>query len=425
MIRPDREPPDMEGYEKAGGYAALRKAVKEMSPEEVVSVVKDSGLRGRGGAGFPTGTKWQFMAPVKEARRPRYQICNADEMEPGAFKDRMLMEGNPHQLIEGMIIASYAVRADISYLFIRRAYALAAERLERAIGEAYGRGYLGRDILGSGFSLEMHLHRSAGRYMCGEETGLMNSLEGKRATPRAKPPHATSCGLWGRPTAINNAETLSNVPHIVKNGAGWYRGLGLGRDAGTKIYGVSGRVRNPGAWELPMGTPLRELIEEHAGGMKEGYRFRAAMPGGASTEFLLEESLDVAMDFESVPEAGSRLGTGTVIVLDDRRCPVGALHNLMTFFARESCGWCTPCREGLPWIRETLKAIEYGDGREEDLEMLGSHAGLLGPGHTFCLLAPGAMEPLKSGVRHFREDFERHIRERRCPWRAAQGAGRV
>jgi NADH-quinone oxidoreductase subunit F len=415
-MRADGEPLDIKEYEKSGGYRALRKALKEMAPKEIVAAVSESGLRGRGGAGFPTGKKWSLMAPPDDRRRPRYQICNADEMEPGTFKDRILMEGNPHQLIEGMTIASYAVQADISYLFLRWAYKLSAARLKRAIGEAYDKGYLGKNIMGSGFSLELRLHVSAGRYMCGEETGLLNSLEGRRATPRARPPHSTTSGLWGKPTAINNVETLCNVPHIVANGAQWHRDLGI-TAPGTKLYGVSGRVKSPGAWELPMGTTMRELVEEHAGGMMEGYGLRAAIPGGASTEFVLEKDLDVNMDFDSVQKVGSRMGTGTMIVLDDRKCPVAALLALMKFFSRESCGWCTPCREGLPWIVEILEAVEAGRGEPEDIELLADQAKLLGPGHTFCLLAPGAMEPLGSGVKYFREDIERHIKDRRCPWK--------
>jgi NADH-quinone oxidoreductase subunit F len=289
--------------------------------------------------------------------------------------------------------------------------------LTRAIAEAYQAGYLGRNILGSGYSLELHLHTSAGRYMCGEETGLLNALEGKRATPRARPPFPQVSGLWGKPTIVNNVETLCNVPHIVNHGPAWYKGLSRSEDAGTKIYGVSGKVKRPGAWELPMGTTVREILEEYAGGVRDGLRFRGVLPGGASTDFLVEEHLDVKMDYGSVQKAGSRLGTGTMIVLDDQTCPVGMTQNLAQFFAQESCGWCTPCREGLPWTAQLLRAIEEGQGQPEDLELLAHHARFLGLGHTFCALAPGAVEPLQSALKYFREDFERHIRERRCPWR--------
>lgn len=416
-IRPDRVPLSLKEYEAAGGYQALRKALKEMSPKDVQKIVTDSNLRGRGGAGFPTGQKWSFIPMGEDAPRPKYLICNADEMEPGTFKDRLLLEGNPHQLLEGMIISAYAIQADVSYIFMRWAYKLAAARLEKAIAEAYENNYLGKNILGSGYSLDMYLHTSAGRYICGEETALLNALEGKRATPRAKPPFPQVCGLWGRPTVVNNVETLSNVSHIVKNGPDWFKGLSVSSDSGTKLYGVSGKVKRPGAWELPMGVTIRELIEEHAGGMREGFRFRSVIPGGASTEFLVEEHLDVKMDYDSVQKAGSRLGTGTMIVIDDKTCPIGAMHNLEVFFARESCGWCTPCREGLRWIEQTLHAIENGEGEPGDIQVLEEQCRRLGPGNTFCALAPGAVEPLQSGLKIFREDFERHIREKRCSWK--------
>jgi len=414
-IKKDRKPLNLGEYERAGGYQAAHKALKTMTPEEVIRGVKDSRLRGRGGAGFATGMKWDLMP--KDAPHPRYLVANADEMEPGTFKDRILLEGGPHQFLEGVIISSYAIQADISYIFLRLEYSLAAERLERAIAEAYDNNYLGKNIFGSGHNLEVRLHTSAGRYMCGEETALLNSLEGRRLIPRAKPPYATSVGLWGKPTAVNNVETLCNVPHIILNGAAWFRGLSRSEDGGTKIFGVSGRVKNPGAWELPMGTTIREILEDHAGGMRDGFRLRGIIPGGASTDFLLEEHLDAKMDFDSLQKFGSRMGTGTMIILDDRTCPVGMVLNLERFFARESCGWCTPCREGLPWIVNMLEAIEDGRGLPEDIDVLQEQASLLGPGMTFCALAPGAMEPLQSALRHFRTDFDRHIIGQSCPWR--------
>jgi NADH-quinone oxidoreductase subunit F len=414
-IRPD--PLDLKEYKKAGGYQSVQKALKGMTPKGVQEVVKNSNLRGRGGAGFPTGMKWSFVPMSDDAPGPKYIIVNADEMEPGTFKDRLLMEGNPDQLVEAVIAGGYAIQADIAYIFLRREYTRAAQLLKKSISEAYHAGYLGRDILGSGYSLELHLHVSEGRYMCGEETALMNALEGKRAIPRAKPPFPQVSGLWGKPTVVNNVETFANIPHIINNGAEWYHGLSLSNDDGTKIYGVSGRVKRPGSWELPMGTPMREIIEEHAGGMRYGYKLRGIIPGGASTDFLLEEHLDVKMDFDSVQKLGSRLGTGTMIILDDKTCPVGMVLNLETFFARESCGWCTPCREGLPYIVHLLEAIESGKGRFEDIAILEEHCRLLGPGNTFCALAPGAVEPLQSALKYFREDFERHIRRKRCPWK--------
>lgn len=416
-IRPDREPPSLKEYEQAGGYQAVRKALQSLSPQETQALVKNSNLRGRGGAGFPTGMKWSFVPMGDDAPHPKYLVANADEMEPGTFKDRLLMEGDPHQLIEGMIVGAWAIQADVAYIFLRSEYKLPERRLRKAIAEAYAGGYLGKNILGSGYSLELHLHVSAGRYMCGEETGLLNALEGKRATPRSKPPYPQVSGLWGQPTIVNNVETLCNVPHIINHGPAWFKGLSLSGEDGTKIYGASGKVKRPGAWELPMGTTIRELLEEHAGGMRDGLKFRGVIPGGASTDFLIEEHLDVKMDFESVQKAGSRLGTGTMIILDDQTCPVGMVLNLEQFFARESCGWCTPCREGLPWTARILQAIEDGKGEPGDLEKLAHHARFLGPGFTFCALAPGAMEPLQSALKYFREDFERHIREKRCPWR--------
>jgi NADH-quinone oxidoreductase subunit F len=416
-IRADREPPGLKEYELAGGYRAARKALRNLAPHDVTELVKNSNLRGRGGAGFPTGSKWSFVPMGADAPRPKYLIANADEMEPGTFKDRLLMEGDPHQLIEGMIVSAYAIQADVAYIFLRWEYRLAEKRLKKAIAEAYSGGYLGRNILGSPYNLEMRLHVSAGRYMCGEETGLLNALEGRRATPRSKPPYPQVSGLWGKPTIVNNVETLCNVPHIVNNGAEWFKGLSRAEDGGTKIYGVSGKVKRPGAWELPMGVTVREILEEHAGGMRDGFKFRGAIPGGASTDFLVEEHLDVKMDFSSVQKAGSRMGTGTMIILDDHTCPVGLTHNLEQFFARESCGWCTPCREGLPWTERILRAIEEGRGELDDLKRLRIHTELLGPGFTFCALAPGAMEPLQSALKYFEEDFERHIREKSCPWK--------
>ncbi|HRK52926.1 MAG TPA: NADH-quinone oxidoreductase subunit NuoF [Cyclobacteriaceae bacterium] len=412
-IRKDGRPLTLKEYEAVGGYQALRKILK-MTPKEVQVLVKESNLRGRGGAGFNTGLKWSFV-PLN-APKPKYLIANADEMEPGTFKDRILLENTPHQLIEGMILSAYAIQANESFVFLRWAYKTAAAVITNAIQEAYQAGYLGNNILGSGFDLNMHLHIGVGRYMCGEETALLNSLEGKRAIPRAKPPFPQVSGLFGRPTIVNNVETLCNIPHIINNGAEWFQKLSHTGDAGTKLYGVSGKVKKPGAWELPMGTTMRELIEEHAGGMQDGLKFRGALPGGASTDFLVSEHMDVPMDYTSVAAAGSRLGTGTLIVLDDKTCPVGFVENLQHFFAQESCGFCTPCREGLPWVEKILESIDSGEGRHEDLELLEYHTKALSPGHTFCALAPGAMEPLQSALKYFREDFETHINEHRCPY---------
>jgi NADH-quinone oxidoreductase subunit F len=416
-IRPDQEPLDIRAYEQRGGYAAARDAVQHLTPQEVQARVKDSGLRGRGGAGFPTGQKWSFVPMGPSAPHPKYLVVNADEMEPGTFKDRLLMEGDPHQLVEGVILSAYAIEADVAYIFLRWAYTLAGTRIERAIAEAYEAHYLGPKIFGSDYHLELYLHVSAGRYICGEETALLNALEGKRGNPRSKPPFPAVSGLWGKPTVVNNVETICNVPHVVGKGVEWFKKASLTPEGGTKLYGASGRVKRPGIWELPMGTPLREILEEHAGGMKDGVRCRGVLPGGASTDFLVDEHLDVPMDFDSVQKVGSRLGTGTIIVLDDRTCPVGMVRNLEEFFAQESCGWCTPCWAGLHWVADVLRDMEEGAGQDGDLDRLSAHAQLLAPGHTYCALAPGAAEPLQSALKYFHDDFERHLREHRCPWR--------
>lgn len=416
-IQANKPPLNLSEYEKVGGYKAMHKALKDMQPKEVQKSVSDSNLRGRGGAGFPTGMKWSFVPMSENAPAEKYLVCNADEMEPGTFKDRLLLEGNPHQLIEGMIISAYAIQANVGYVFLRWAYKQAAEIIRKAISEAYNAGYLGNNILGTGYNLDMYLHTSVGRYICGEETALLNALEGKRAIPRAKPPFPQVSGLFGKPTIVNNVETLSFIPHILNNGAVWFKDLSATGEGGTKIYGVSGKVNSPGTWELPLGTTMREIIYEHAGGMKVGFKLKGILPGGASTDFLTEEHLDVNMDFTSVGKAGSRLGTGTLIILDDKTCPVGMVHNLEHFFAQESCGWCTPCRDGLPWVEKILLSIEEGTGRMEDLDLLSFHSKHLGPGRTFCALAPGAVEPLQSSLKYFRDDYVKHITDKSCPWR--------
>jgi len=416
-IRPNEAPLNLRGYERAGGYRAVRKALRSMQPLEVTSTVKDADLRGRGGAGFPTAMKWGFVPMGDDAPRTKYLVVNADEMEPATFKDRYLLEGDPHQLIEGVIVSAYAIQATRAFVFLRWAYRRVADLLQKAIAEAHEAGYLGENILGSGFCLDIHLHISAGRYICGEESALLNALEGRRATPRSRPPFPPVVGSWGKPTVVNNAETICNVPHIINNGAGWFRGLSRTENGGTKIFGVSGKVRKPGAWELPMGTTIREILEGHAGGLQEGLSFRGVLPGGGSTDFLVAEHLDLMMDYDVVQKAGSRMGTGTMLVLDDRTCPVGLVHNLESFFAQESCGWCTPCREGLPWVARILRALENGEGCLEDMARLRDHTHLLGMGNTYCALAPGAMEPLQSALKHFEDDFQQHIREKRCPWR--------
>jgi NADH-quinone oxidoreductase subunit F len=415
-IKNDGSACSLKEFEKSGGYQGARKALKEIAPQQITQTVRDANLLGRGGAGFNTGMKWSFVK-TDVSDEQRYLIANADEMEPGTFKDRLLLEGDPHQLIEGMIITARAINASKGFIFIRYAYKKAQIVLAKALAEAYEAGYLGKNILNTGFNFDLYLHSSVGRYICGEETALINSLEGKRGNPRTKPPFPQISGLFGKPTIVNNVETFCNIPHIIKNGPAWYKGLSKSNDGGTKIYGVSGHVKKPGLWELPLGTPVRELLEEHAGGMSDGYKFRGLLPGGASTDFLVEEHLDVPMDFTSVIKAGSRLGTGTMIVLDDKICPVAFIHNLINFFSNESCGWCTPCRDGLPWLEKILTKIESGNGTQQDIEILQFHTKYLGPGNTFCALAPGAMEPLQSGLKYFAEDFNRHISEKKCPWK--------
>lgn len=417
-------PTDMQDYEANGGYQGLKKAMAGMSSSDSLKVISDSNLRGRGGAGFPTGMKWSFV-PMGEKCTPghKYLICNADEMEPGTFKDRLLMEYDPHQLIEGMILSAYTIEADIAYVFIRGEYLVAIQRLRDAIAECYEKGYLGDNILGSGYKLDMYVHPSAGRYICGEETALINALEGKRANPRAKPPFPQVSGLWGRPTIVNNVETLCNISHIVDKGPEWFISLGRGEDAGTKMFGASGKVKNPGCWELPMGTPIREILEDYAGGMQDGLQLKGFLPGGGSTDFLTADHLDLAMDYNVIGKAGSRMGTGTMIILDDKTCPVGMTLNLIKFFAHESCGFCTPCREGLPWTREVLKKIEMGNGVPEDIDTLIYQTKYIGAmGNTHCALAPGAMEPLQSALKYFRDDFDRHISGGCCPYHKGTGA---
>jgi NADH-quinone oxidoreductase subunit F len=417
-FRADGRPLSLDEYRRVGGYEALRKVLKEMAPGEVIKTVLDSKLSGRGGAGFPAGRKWGFVDVTDAWAATRFLVANADEMEPGAFKDRFIMLGSPHQVLEGMIIAAYAVGARIAYLFLRAEYGSTAAVMREAIAAAQQAGYLGKGVLGTNFDLDLHLHVSAGRYICGEASAMLNAIEGERPTPRHKPPHQTSSGLWSKPTVVNNVETLAYVPSIIARGPEWFAGLGLSGATGMKVYTVSGRVNRPGAWELPMGTTIRDLVEDHAGGMRPGLTLRAVLPGGGSTRFVAASALDTSMDDVSLQAAGSRLGTGTVIVLDEQTCPVGMLRNLEHFYAQESCGWCTPCWQGLSWVEDLLTAIEEGQGTREDLHLLHWHVTQIKPEHTFCDLAPGAMEPLESGLELFRDDLVRHIEERRCPWRS-------
>ncbi len=396
---------DIDLYESLDGYAGMKKALS-MTPAEVQDLIKGATVKGRGGAGFPAGIKWSLMAPNDGG--PRYLICNADEMEPGTFKDRLLMEKLPHQLIEGMIIAAYTLEATMGYIFIRGEYIEAAQYLNNALDQVRAKGYLGENILGTGWAFDMHVHTGAGRYICGEETALINSLEGRRANPRTKPPFPQVAGAWGRPTIVNNVETFNNLPAILQFGSEWYINLSAhkSKDPGTKIYGVSGKVRFPGLWELPFGTTAREVIEQYAGGMREGLTLKAWLPGGASTDFLTPEHLDIPMDADSIMKAGSRLGTCLIMVVDETQSMVSLTRNLEEFFSRESCGWCTPCRDGLPWSVKALSAIEHGRGKMEDIVNLEELTKNLWIGKTFCAHAPGAMEPLQSALKYFRSEFE-------------------
>jgi NADH-quinone oxidoreductase subunit F len=383
-------------------------------------MIKDSGLRGRGGAGFPSGLKWSFVPTGdKHDGGPKYLVCNFDEMEPGTFKDRVIAENNPHVLIEGMILAAYAMEMTDGFIFIRREYFPQARALETAIDEARRAGYLGNGVAGTKWSYDILVHRSGGRYICGEETALLNAFEGRRAQPRAKPPFPATKGLWGRPTTVHNVETLACVPGIVRNGAAWFKGLAKNPEgAGTKLYGGSGSIERPMCIERPIGTTLRELMAE-MGGVRDGKKLLGVIPGGASTSFLTPEHLDVPLDFEPVAKVGSRLGTGTFIVFSEDDCPVRGVLNLQKFFARESCGFCTPCRDGLPFGVAILDRIENGRGTMADLDWLDDLYREIGP-NSFCAHAAGAAEPVKGLYAHFRHVLEDHVRNGRCTFPGAR-----
>jgi NADH-quinone oxidoreductase subunit F len=401
-------------YEKSGGYQGLRDALK-MEPSQVCDVIKASALRGRGGAGFPTGIKWSFFPA--DAPGEKYLVCNGDEMEPGTYKDRQLLLADPHQLVEGMAIAAYAMQTPVGYIFLRYAYEDCSQRVERAIEEAIAAGYLGRNILGSGFDVELHVHRSAGRYILGEETALLNGLEGRRPNPRSKPPFPAQSGLFGKPTNVNNVETLANVPHILANGIMWFHDLALNPEsAGTKLFGLSGHLNRPECFELPLGITLREVVEEVGGGVRGGKKFKACLPGGASTPYLTAEHLDLMMDFNPLEEVQSRLGTAGVTVFDEDTCMVAVTRNLNQFFARESCGWCTPCRDGLATISWLLDRIEFGQATIDDLAMLKDQVRNIS-GRSFCALAEGAMGPVEALLRLFEDEIMDHIKQGKCPFR--------
>jgi NADH-quinone oxidoreductase subunit F len=401
---------DIDVAVKHGAYGVLPKAF-EMRPVDVVNEVKRANLRGRGGAGFPTGLKWELCARVPGALK--YLLCNADEGEPGTFKDRFILHQDPHLLIEGMIISGYAIGAERGYIYLRYEYPRGIGILERAIEQAYAKGYLGKNILGKGFTFDLSVHRGAGAYICGEETALIESLEGKRGQPRIRPPFPASQGAWRKPTVINNVETLSNVPYLIAMGAEAYAKIGEETSPGPKIYGVSGHVNKTGAYELPMGTTLRQIIYDHCGGIRGGKKIKAVIPGGASTPMLTEAHLDVKMDFNSLVAAGSMLGSGAVMVMDETVNMVNAAYVLVRFFAHESCGKCTPCREGTSWLYQVYNRLMHGQGKSDDIDLLLYICETV-KGKCFCPLGEGAIQPVLSSIKHFRKDYERCIKTGEC-----------
>jgi len=409
-------------HRKNEGYRALETILKEgHSPEQIIDLIKNSGLRGRGGAGFPTGLKWSFMPDANKDKRARYLVVNADESEPGTCKDRVLMEEDPHGLIEGILIGCYAMRIRAAYIYVRGEYRFSYDRVAAAIEEARKANLLGKNILGSTFSCEIWMHKGAGAYICGEETGLMESLEGKRGYPRPKPPFPAGFGLWGQPTTVNNVETLFNVPFIIDRGAEWYQSLGAENSPGNILIAISGHVERPGVFEVPLGISAREILEDCAGGVWKGRRLKAWIPGGSSTGFLPASEIGLAMDHESLKNAGSMLGTGAMIILDETACTVRSMEILSRFYEHESCGQCSQCREGTQWLAQILHRIENGQGRMEDLDLLSSLASGMAPGKTICALADAAAIPTHSLVRHFRDELEEHVRRGCCPVPSSPG----
>ncbi len=403
--------PQIETYESLGGYKGLAKALREYQPAEVTDIVKRSGLRGRGGAGFPTGVKWGFVP--KDSGKPVYLCVNADESEPGTFKDRLIIEKDPHQLIEGVIISAYALGCHQAFIYIRGEFVYGAGVLDKAIAEAYEKGYLGRNILESGFDLDLMVHRGAGAYICGEETALLESIEGRRGHPRLKPPFPAVIGLYGAPTVINNVETLANVSHIINNGADWYASIGVEKNTGTRLFGVSGHVKRRGVYELPMGTSMQELLFNHCGGMRNGRKLKAIVPGGSSVPVLTADQVDVPLDFDSIAKAGSMLGSAGVIVMDESTCMVKAALRISQFYAEESCGQCTQCREGTEWLHRILTRIENGRGKSGELELMLDICDNM-KGKTICPLSDAAAMPIESYIQKFHDEFAAHIQEQRC-----------
>ena len=392
-------------YIKQGGYKAVKKALQEMKSEEILEEVKKANLRGRGGAGFPAGVKWGFVPAVD---KPKYLCVNADEGEPGTFKDRYIMSHNPHMLFEGIIITSYCVGIHAAYIYIRGEYEAIAQRLEEAIAESYKKGFLGKNILNSGFDLDIIVHRGAGAYICGEETALLESLEGKRGNPRLKPPFPASVGLFQCPTVINNVETISNIPHIILKGAEWFVGQGLDEDGGTRIFGVSGMVEKPGIYELPIGTSLKDIINVHAGGMKKGKKLKAVIPGGMSAPVLKADEIDIKMDFDSLVNAESMLGSAAIIVIDTGTSMLDVLKVITKFYSHESCGQCTPCRIGTSWINKIVNRMIEGKGSKKDIDNIVRLASNI-LGHTLCPLGDAAAMPILSLTKKYRKELESRL----------------
>lgn len=402
----------IESYLSRGGYTAFDKALR-MDPDEIIDEIKRAGLRGRGGAGFPTGVKWSFIQ--RDSKKPIYLCCNADESEPGSFKDREILEQDPHQMLEGIMIACYAINSHKAYVYIRGEMPYGASIIEGAIKEAYDKGYLGKNILNSGFDLDIVLFRGAGAYICGEETGLLESIEGKNGEPRPKPPFPAQIGLFGCPTIINNVETLAFVPHIINKGHEWFSAIGIPKNTGTKIYGLCGDVNKPGLYEIPLGITARDLIEEYGGGIPNGRQVKAISPGGSSAPLLTADELDITLDFDSLAEAGSMLGTAGVTVMDDSACMVRVAQNLAHFYRDESCGQCVQCREGTWWLEKMLTMIEQGRGKMEYIDTLLDACSQM-RGTTICALADGCAMPVESIVKKFRHEFEEHVRLGKCPF---------
>ncbi len=406
------KPWTLETYQSAGGYDVWKKILSEKTaPDDIISQLKTSALRGRGGAGFPTGLKWSFMP--RNTPGQKYIVCNSDEGEPGTCKDRDILRYNPHQLVEGMAIAGYTIGATAGYNYIRGEFWEPYERFQQAIDDAYAAGLLGKNIMGSGIDFDLYVHLGGGAYVCGEETALLESLEGKKGQPRFKPPFPASFGLYGRPTTINNTETLASVPVILQNSGQWFLELGKPNNGGSKLFCVSGHVNKPGNYEVPMGTPFSELLEM-AGGIRDGHQLKAVIPGGSSTPVLLpEEAMAMTMDYDSIAKAGSQLGAGSVIVMDDSTCMVKALARMSHFYYEESCGQCTPCREGTGWLMRVVHRIEHGQGRQEDLDLLLDVSSNI-QGRTICALGDAAAMPVSSFVSKFRDEFQYHIDHKSC-----------